>query len=271
MAPLPGRSLPDTTSGMQYLVYRAAGNLGPFSIEQLQQQVAAGTVRADELAWHEGLPQWQPVSTFLPGASPATSPATYAPAAGAASTGSAEGTRRAYLAHEQNVRSIGTYFCFSGGMQLFAAVMLAICGGLAAIPRPDSKASTLPLAVVAVEVVVFLILGGLTVWAGRLLRRLDRKAFVAGIIVAAIGLLGVPVGTLISVYILYLILCESGRFVLSDSYRAVVAATPEIQWKTALWVKILIGLIVLAFVSVVAISILLALGQTVHHVQQAAP
>jgi hypothetical protein len=59
---------------MQYLVYRAEGNLGPFTLDELRAQVAAGTVQPADLAWHDGLAQWEPVSNFVTGAVPAILP-----------------------------------------------------------------------------------------------------------------------------------------------------------------------------------------------------
>ena len=253
---------------MQYYVHREGINRGPFTLEDLQSQVAAGSIAPADLAWHEGLAEWQPVSTFVSsaGAGPVAPPVgTIA----SATTGSPEEVRRAYFSHERNVRSIGTYFFFAGGLQLFLGAMLLIGGVIATMGGAGIGAHLVHVVAVAIESIIFLGLGGLTVWTAGRVKRLDRSGYVPGIIVAAIGLLGIPIGTLINGYILYLLVSEKGRFVFSDQYRAIVAATPQFQWKIALWVKILIGLVVLAFVSVVAISILLALGRPVSHVSQA--
>src|SRR5688500_2175185 len=41
--------------------------LGPVSEEQLRQMVAAGTLAADTPIWKEGMANWQPIASVLPG------------------------------------------------------------------------------------------------------------------------------------------------------------------------------------------------------------
>jgi hypothetical protein len=41
--------------------------MGPVTEEQLRQMVAAGTLSAESLVWKEGMAEWQPVATVLPG------------------------------------------------------------------------------------------------------------------------------------------------------------------------------------------------------------
>ena len=60
---------------MQILVNRQGQQLGPFTIEQLRAELAAGNVGSQDLAWWEGAPAWVAVSA-VPGISAA------APAAG---------------------------------------------------------------------------------------------------------------------------------------------------------------------------------------------
>jgi hypothetical protein len=251
---------------MQYFVYRQEGNLGPYSLDELRAQVAAGAVQPADLAWHEGLAQWEPVLNFL-SAAPGVAvppPAVVPNAAGAAS---AEATRLAYLSHEQNVRSIGTYFYFSGGMLLVLAAFLLLCGLIATLGGKGN--SSVPLVIVTVECLVFVVMGGFLLWTAGKFKRLDPRGVIPGTILAVLGLLSIPIGTIINAFILYLIYSEKGRFVFSEPYRSVVDATPQIVCKMPLWVKIVIGLVILAFVSVVAISVLIALGHTVSGVSQA--
>jgi hypothetical protein len=58
---------------------------------------------------------------------------------------------------------------------------------------------------------------------------LDPRARLPAAAIQAIGLIGFPVGTLISVGWLYLLLSEKGRRVLSTEYQGVVARTPHIR------------------------------------------
>jgi hypothetical protein len=230
---------------MQYLVYRQEGNLGPYSLDELRAQVAAGVVQPADLAWHDGLAQWEPVANFLSAAAPA-SPPFAAPAAV-----SAEAVRQKYLSHESNLRSLSLLYYLTGALELLSGLAI---GGVAIA---ESKTEDVVTGVVLIAIGVFL------VWLGMLYRKLSRSLLVPATIAAGIGLLGFPLGTALSAYILYLLYSREGKFVRSGEYREIVAATPQIAWKTSLLIKILLGLLALAFVSVVVISVLIALGQQV--------
>jgi hypothetical protein len=181
--------------------------------------------------------------------------------ASAAAGSSPEAVRLAYLSHESNVRSIGTYYYFSGGLLVFLAAIVILCGLIATLGAQGK--SMVPLVAVIVEALVLGAVAGLLLWCAGKFKRLDPRGIIPGTIVAAIGLLSIPIGTVINGFILYFIYSDKGRFVFSDEYRRVVEATPQIVCKTALWVKIVIGLVVVAFLAFVAISVLIALGQQV--------
>jgi hypothetical protein len=242
------------------VIYRQEGNLGPFSLADLQQQLAEGNVKPDDLAWHEGMTTWAAVSQIL------AAPPPGAPLFPGQPSTSAQAIRKSHLKREENIRSIGTYFYFTGITQLVLVFVIVLSASISYFSSGRNQLAS--LIGIGVYAGIFLFVAGLSIWSAGGLLRLDRSAKVPGIIVAIISLLGFPVGTLISGGILYLLLSEESRFVFSDEYREVVAATPQIQWKTALWLKIFIGLFIFLFLAVVVISILLALGQQVGHIQQ---
>jgi len=66
---------------MQIHIARDGKQLGPFSLEEINRQVAAGTLSLTDNAWYEGAAGWAPLST-VPGVSGAasTSGATTPPA-----------------------------------------------------------------------------------------------------------------------------------------------------------------------------------------------
>ena len=74
------------------------------------------------------------------------------------------------------------------------------------------------------------------------------------IIISGIGLLAIPVGTLLHGYFLYLLLSQKGKTVFSDGYKQIIVETPCVKNKTsnALW--IVLGILV----SILAIFIILA-------------
>ncbi len=98
---------------------------------------------------------------------------------------------------------------------------------------------------------VYLGLGLLQGYAGLGLRRLTNSGRVLGIVFGVIGLIGFPIGTLISLYILYLLLSQKGKTVCSEHYRQVVAQTPHIKYKTSMVVWVLLGLVFLLIALVV--------------------
>ena len=76
---------------MQIYITRDGQRLGPYSVEDVNAQLAAGTVSATDLAWYEGIPSWIPLSSIAgisagagttPGAMPAVAASSLAPASG---------------------------------------------------------------------------------------------------------------------------------------------------------------------------------------------
>ncbi len=56
---------------MQVYINREGQQYGPFSIDQVNQALAQGSLLPSDLAWHEGAPNWVPLSNFTPTPSPA--------------------------------------------------------------------------------------------------------------------------------------------------------------------------------------------------------
>src|SRR4051812_40251872 len=70
---------------MQIHVARDGKQLGVFSVEEIRQQLAAGTLSLSDLGWYEGAAGWAPLSS-VPGVTTtagATPPATSTPPASA--------------------------------------------------------------------------------------------------------------------------------------------------------------------------------------------
>ena len=76
---------------MQIHIARDGQPVGPFSLEEINRQLAAGTLSLSDQAWYEGAAGWAPLST-VPGVSgstsllPASGPVVVAPPAGGAVT-----------------------------------------------------------------------------------------------------------------------------------------------------------------------------------------
>jgi hypothetical protein len=83
---------------------------------------------------------------------------------------------------------------------------------------------------------------------GRGVRQLKPWSRKPATLLAGLGLLLYPVGSLLSPYILYLLLSGKGRFVFSPAYREVISQTPELRYRTppALWIALIVVLSVFA-------------------------
>jgi hypothetical protein len=138
----------------------------------------------------------------------------------------AEQIRQELLEHEGELRFFGLFYLFGGIVGAIAAVSMSI-----ALALGQLGTSELGPAPWIVMLAIFGVGSLLYLWLGIGLIRLDYRVRLLAILMAAVGLLGFPVGTLINGYFLYLLLSEKGRRVLSPEYRAVIAATQHLRRK----------------------------------------
>jgi hypothetical protein len=100
---------------------------------------------------------------------------------------------------------------------------------------------------------VVLAIGVAQLFAGRSMQTLNPSGKILAIIISAIGLLVFPCGTLISGYLLYLLLSAKGEMVFSSAYKEVMQATPHIRYRTSIivWIFLflLIGVILLGIIA----------------------
>jgi hypothetical protein len=92
--------------------------------------------------------------------------------------------------------------------------------------------------------------------AGFGLRKFKPWARIVATIVAVIGLIGFPIGTIISGYILYLMWNKKGRTIFTADYQDIIAATPHVKYKTSIVVWVILAIILL-LVAVAVVSTLI--------------
>ena len=145
----------------------------------------------------------------------------------------AEAIRQAHIGHEASIKAVGFLYYLGA-----AIAVLAGAGFLAGGVRGGEAAG------LAGFMLAFGIAGFFVGWGVRALRRWGQ---VAGCVMAVIGLLGFPIGTLINGYILYLFLSKKGRTIFAPEYQDVIAATPHVKYRTSIIVwgffLLLIGLL----------------------------
>ena len=118
---------------MQIHVARDGKELGVFSLEDINRQLAAGTLRLTDQAWHEGAAGWAPLST-VPGVSvapastaPAVSPLPVTPAP-AAMVPQRKSEQLAVLSLIFSILGLCGFCC---GFFMTAAIAGIICGHIA--------------------------------------------------------------------------------------------------------------------------------------------
>jgi len=166
---------------------------------------------------------------------------------GDVATSEAETIRRQHINHEASLKSVGLLY-YLGGLALIGAVAAAVAPFRSLAPlvysgRGMGALLGVPIFLATLAVAAFAV--------GRGLRKLRPRVRIPASILAALGLLGFPVGTLINGYVLWLIHSEKGRRILSPDYAAIVEATPHVKYRTPVLVWIALALLVLAVVALV--------------------
>jgi hypothetical protein len=170
-----------------------------------------------------------------------------------------ESIRKRYLGHEASVKSIGTLYLIGGVFSLLIST-LYIIAGIRSFGDPGPNEFGGPTLVLLVALAVgagFLSLGVLQIWSGIGVRKLRPAARIGATVISAIGLLGFPIGTLISAYFLYLLLSQKGSYVFSDAYKQVIAQTPHMRYKTSIltWIVVIL-LVTLVLLVIVIVSLM---------------
>lgn len=154
--------------------------------------------------------------------------------------GDNEAIRKRYLSHEASVKSIGTLYMLGAVIGGLASIMYVV-GALAMLGRADQAPAAVGMmaaSLIAIGITV------LYVFVARGLWQLQSWARIVATVLSAIGLIGFPLGTLISAYFLYLLQSKKGSMVFSDEYKQIIKATPHIKYKTSVLVLVLLGLLV---------------------------
>jgi hypothetical protein len=116
---------------VQIHVAREGKQLGIFSLEEIKQQLASGTLQLTDLAWYEGAAGWASLST-VPGVT--AGPAGGAPVVAATTAGAPAvlpQNRNEPLAIVSLILSIAGLLGFCCGFLLMAGIAGIICGHIA--------------------------------------------------------------------------------------------------------------------------------------------
>jgi hypothetical protein len=150
--------------------------------------------------------------------------------------------REEHLKHEASIKAIGV-LCILGGVLLLGSFAFF---GIETIAAGILESSS------AMGMLFEIAFATLQLIAGIGLRRLQGWSRIPAAIVAAVSMVSVPIGTVIGIYILYLLFSPKGAKVLSAEYREIVALTPDMRYRTPRWFWIFILVVMLILVGFVA-------------------
>ena len=155
--------------------------------------------------------------------------------------------REAHIGHERQLKSVGLLFGL-GAVVMALALLAIVLPGDAGVPGNERQMA----GVVGSGVLIglFIALAGALAYGYRTLQPWVKYA---GTPVSMLGLLALPVGTLIHGYILYLLWCEKGRRVLAPDYAAIIRATPQVRYKRTVGDAFALTLLVLLVVGLGAV------------------
>jgi hypothetical protein len=162
----------------------------------------------------------------------------------------AEAIRREHIKHEASVRSIGILY-YIGGFGMIAGAIAFLAIGLS-----GSSSEAIAAAPISAFVVIYGGLGVLSVLVARGIRQFASWARATATVLSVIGLIGIPVGTIINGYILWLLHSAKGRRIFAPDYPSIVAATPSVKYRTSIIAWIVLGLLLLAFAGALFVAMI---------------
>ncbi|TVQ04446.1 MAG: hypothetical protein EA381_00375 [Planctomycetaceae bacterium] len=160
-----------------------------------------------------------------------------------------EQIRRNFLTHEASVQGVGALYLLGGVIVTIAGAGMAI-SLIASVNNAPPEGIAFGLGIG----VAYFVMGIFQSWVGIGLRKLNPPARIGGIVLSCIGLLAIPIGTLISGYFLYLLASSKGQYVFSPEYTRIRKATPHIVYKTSIWVWVVLALFILLIVSMIVLA-----------------
>lgn len=157
----------------------------------------------------------------------------------------AEAVRKAHLNHETSVKSVAWLYLLGIAGTLYATYLIATVPGAAGVINAD------PTVTIAIYLIFALVFGAVAMG----LRKLAEWSRIGSSILAALGMLQFPIGTIINGYIVYLMISKKGRMVFSAEYRDIINRTPHIKYRTSTFTKVVLGVLLLILVGMAMMAV----------------
>lgn len=161
--------------------------------------------------------------------------------------------RREHLTHENALKSVAKLHLLAGGVCVLGSAIFVI-GFIFSMVGGAPSPVTEPADLVIFALIAVLAVAHLQV--GLNLLRLNPTVRRSAIVLACLGLLSVPVGTLVNALVLSYLLSKKGTFVLSEEYRGIVAQTPHVKAKTSL-AAVIVLVVLLAILTAILLPFFL--------------
>jgi hypothetical protein len=171
----------------------------------------------------------------------------------------AESIRRAHIQHEASIRSVGTFQQIGAVMNAIYALMFIY---LIFVPPQEwnEQRETSPAVHALVMTFTIVFLAGASAlfwWIGAGLKNFRTPQRTVATIFFAIGLMALPLGTLINGYFLWLLHSQKGNTIFTSEYRRIVRATPHVRPGMSCMLKALIIFLILAILLTIFIIVLM--------------
>jgi hypothetical protein len=157
--------------------------------------------------------------------------------------------REEHIAYERSVRGIALlYFIAASGCGLMAIGLLLV--SLLHI----GTTKLLPTSIFAIAII--LALATFHCWVGFGIRRLRPWARTTAIAVAFFQLFAVPIGTIIGLYIIYLLTNQKWKLVFSARYQEIIEQTPSVRYRTPVHLWIALGILLAVVLGLIGYVVL---------------
>lgn len=148
----------------------------------------------------------------------------------------AEAIRKKHIGTEATIKSVGVLYYL--GSILF--IITGISGLIGVMKKNDDAPG-----------IFIIVLGISQFYLGFKLRQFKQWARILVAILSIFGLFAFPIGTVISIYILIVLLGKKGSMVFSPEYQSIIAETPHVKYKTS---KVIWGLLILIIVVILILA-----------------
>ena len=162
-------------------------------------------------------------------------------------TAQAEQIRREHVNREASVRGIGSLFYLGTLLWILISIFTAWSIFRQPIDGRPFAVKFMNFGMLGLTVLIAVVQG----WVAHGLRALNGTVRLWAVVFSALMLINFPIGTVVSIYFIYVLVSAKGRFVMTPEYAAIRAATPHIRYKTPIWLWIVLGIFVLLLLFVI--------------------